>query len=341
MRSSCVITSILAPTDAVASFERASEVDEVIVVGDRKSPPAYSLGRVRFISVADQGTLGWRVLGSLPFNHYCRKIVGYLEAARGGADVIYESDDDNLVIQGRRCDIWRATSQHEIGPDSDGLRFVNVYRHFTDQFIWPRGLPLDLVSQAASPLDVAQPCADGQRIGVWQGLAQGDPDVDAVYRLTVGRECTFRDEVPVTLARGVACPFNSQNTAFLRELLPLMYLPAFVTFRYTDILRSLVAQPVLWAAGYRLCFVSASVFQLRNAHDLMRDFESEVPMYLTTRRAIELVSGAVRASDPIADNLSRAYAALEQGGIVESRERVLLDLWLADCDCALQGSCDA
>lgn len=341
MRSSCVITSILAPTEAVASFERASEVDEVIVIGDRKSPPAYSLGRVRFISVADQVTLGWRVLDSLPYNHYCRKIVGYLEAARGGADVIYESDDDNLVIQGRRCDIWRETSEREIGPDSDGLRFVNVYRHFTDQFIWPRGLPLNEIRLEGSVCDVARPSGNGERIGVWQGLAQGDPDVDAIYRLTVGRDCTFRDEPPVTLARGVACPFNSQNTAFLRELLPLMYLPAFVTFRYTDILRSLVAQPILWAMGYRLCFVSASVFQLRNAHDLMRDFESEVPMYLTTRRAIELVADAVGSSRSIADNLSSAYAALEQGGIVEARECRLLELWLADCDHALQGSCDA
>lgn len=336
MRSSCVITSILPPTDAVASFDAAPEVDEVIVIGDRKSPPTYSLGRVRFISVADQVTLGWRVLDSLPYNHYCRKIVGYLEAARGGADVIYETDDDNCVIQGRQCDIWRSASDREIGPDGDGLRFVNVYRHFTDQFIWPRGLPLDLVSQAASPRDVAQPCGNVHRIGVWQGLAQGDPDVDAIYRLTVGRECTFRDEAAVTLARGVACPFNSQNTAFLRELLPLMYLPAFVTFRYTDILRSLVAQPVLWAMGYRVCFVSASVFQLRNAHDLMRDFESEVPMYLTTRRAIELVAGAVSSTRGISDNLASAYAALEQGGVVEARERSLLDLWLADCDRALQ-----
>ena len=244
-----------------------------------------------------------------------------------------------IRIEGVRSDIWRATADREIGPAADPTRFVNVYRHFTDQFIWPRGLPLDGILGGTLDCDEPVQAAVGSRIGVWQGLAQGDPDVDAIYRLTVGKECTFRDEEPVTLAGGVVCPFNSQNTAFLRELLPLMYLPAFVTFRYTDILRSFVAQPILWAAGYRLCFVSASVVQLRNAHDLMRDFESEVPMYLTTRQAIELAVGAVSVKAPIADNLSRVYAALEKGGIVESRERRLLDLWLSDCDRVLSGTC--
>ena len=323
----------------MASFAAAPEIDEVIVVGDRKSPSTYSCGRVRFVSVAEQAGLGWKVLEGLPYNHYCRKVLGYLEAARGGADVIFETDDDNCIIEGVRSDIWRATADCEIGPTADPIRFVNVYRHFTDQFIWPRGLPLDGILGGTLDCDEPVRAAAGSRIGVWQGLAQGDPDVDAIYRLTVGKECTFRDEEPVTLAGGVVCPFNSQNTAFIRELLPLMYLPAFVTFRYTDILRSFVAQPILWAAGYRLCFVSASLVQLRNAHDLMRDFESEVPMYLTTRRAMELAVGAVSVKTPIADNLSRVYAALEKGGIVESRERRLLDLWLSDCDRVLSGTC--
>jgi hypothetical protein len=337
MRAACVITSIMPPNDAVGSFAASQDIDHVIVVGDRKSPPSYALGGVRFMSVAEQEGLGWRVLAQLPYNHYCRKVLGYLEAARAGAEFILESDDDNLVIPGRQCAIWRCSSHHEFGPATDALRFVNVYRHFTDQFIWPRGLPLRaIVGSNASP-ELAVPSGTAHRIGVWQGLAQGDPDVDAIYRLTYGGECNFRDEPPVTLAPGVVCPFNSQNTAFLAELLPLMYLPAFVTFRYTDILRSLVAQPILWATGLRLCFVPASVVQLRNAHDLLRDFESEVPMYLTTERAIELAASAVSASQSIGDNLASAYAALERGGIVESRERHLLDLWLADCERALRG----
>lgn len=337
MRASCVITSILPPTDAVGSFAASQDLGAVIVVGDRKSPSSYPLGGVRFMSVTEQEALGWRVLAQLPYNHYCRKVLGYLEAVSSGAEVIFESDDDNLVMSGKSCAIWRAESALEFGPAADTLRFVNVYRHFTDQFIWPRGLPLRAILGSNANPEVAVPSGAEHRIGVWQGLAQGDPDVDAIYRLAHGGECQFRDQPPVTLAPRVVCPFNSQNTAFLAELLPLMYLPAFVTFRYTDILRSLVAQPILWATGLRLCFVPASVVQLRNAHDLLRDFESEVPMYLTTERAIELVANEVRAGQSIADNLASAYAALERGGIVESRERQLLDLWLVDCERALRG----
>ena len=40
-----------------------------------------------------------------------------------------------------------------------------------------------------------------------------------------------------------------------------MYLPTFVTFRFTDILRSYVAQPIMWNAGYRLGFTNATVTQ--------------------------------------------------------------------------------
>lgn len=335
MKASCIITSILPPTDAVASFESASEMHEVIVVGDVKSPKSYALGRVRFLSVAGQERLGWRVAASLPYNHYCRKVLGYLEAAKGGAEVIYETDDDNVRLPGQRGDIWQVSSALEFGPEADGLRFLNAYRHFTDQFIWPRGLPLDAIVTSNARPEAAVRSASAHRIGVWQGLAQGNPDVDAIYRLTSAGECQFRSEPPVTLCRGVMCPFNSQNTAFRRELLPLMYLPAFVTFRYTDILRSLVAQPILWAMGCRLCFVPASVVQQRNAHDLLKDFESEVPMYLTSRRAAELAAGAVSATHSASENLVLAYAALERGRIVEARELRLLDLWLEDCDQAL------
>jgi hypothetical protein len=133
----------------------------------------------------------------------------------------------------------------------------------------------------------------------------------------------------------VVCPFNSQNTAFARALLPLMYLPAWVTFRYTDILRGLVAQPILWAAGLRLCFTSPTVFQDRNAHNYLKDFESEVPMYLTGRLALETAMKAVEVSRSVPQNLHAVYEALESIGVVTASELTLLEAWLEDCNRAL------
>ena len=335
MKTACVITSIFPPTPAVASFAAAAEFDAVLVVGDRKSPATYPLDGVRFLSLAEQERLSWRIVATLPRDHYARKMVGYLEAAAAGADILFDTDDDNRLIAGRRGDIWRTDCRREIGPAAAAPRFVNVYRHFTEQVIWPRGLPLEcIVASAAEPL-AATPTSATPAVGVWQGLADGDPDVDAIYRLTSNRACTFDDAPAVVLAPGVVCPFNSQNTAFRRDLLPLMYLPAFVSFRYTDILRGLVAQPILWAAGLQLCFTAATVFQDRNVHNYLKDFEAEVPMYLTGRRALETATAATSSTASVADNLRAVYAALERGGIVPARELPLLEAWLADCATAL------
>jgi hypothetical protein len=169
------------------------------------------------------------------------------------------------------------------------------------------------------------------RVGVWQALADGEPDVDAIFRLVAGRRSVeFRTEEPIVLADGTVCPFNSQNTVFRREAFALLYLPALVSFRFTDILRSLVAQPVLWAAGLRVGFTRATVVQDRNAHDLMDDFESEVAMYLSAERAVEIAREAVNRSCAIPENLRAVYRALSRARIVDGAEVGLLDLWLED-----------
>jgi hypothetical protein len=211
-----------------------------------------------------------------------------------------------------------------------GRGFINIYRSFTDQAIWPRGFPLDRVTDPGAVLSETDLHDAPIRVGVWQGLADGDPDVDAVYRLTVGTACRFRERDPIVLAPGTLCPFNSQNTAFCRPLFPLLYLPAHVSFRFTDILRGLVAQPILWLHGYHLGFTAATVFQERNPHDYLKDFESEIPCYLYPHVVIETVTGALRPGGSVADHLHQAYEALHRRGIVPAQELAVLSAWLED-----------
>jgi hypothetical protein len=47
-------------------------------------------------------------------------------------------------------------------------------------------------------------------------------------------------------------------------------MPAYVTFRFTDILRASSLSRFLWQAGYHLGFTSATVIQERNPHDYLR-----------------------------------------------------------------------
>lgn len=279
-----------------------------------------------YLSVGKQQELGFRLDERLPFNHYGRKMMGYLYAIQSGADLIVDTDDDNIPYEG-----WGfpALEGDYLTSKSD-LGFINIYKTFTDQHIWPRGFPLDLITSAEHELAGDSLSLQAATVGIWQGLADGDPDVDAIYRLTINKECYFNDHAPVVLEKGTICPFNSQNTAIRRELFPLLYMPAYVTFRFTDILRGLVAQPIMWAHGYRLGFTKATVVQERNPHDYMKDFESEIPCYLHPNQVIEIVRDQVSPANSVAENLRLAYAGLYKVGIVAQDELDLLNLWLQD-----------
>jgi hypothetical protein len=211
-------------------------------------------------------------------------------------------------------------------PENSG--YINIYNLFSDQKIWPRGFPLRLITEKTIPSDPIE--KRDTNVGVWQGLADEDPDVDAIYRLTSNEICNFNDHPPVVLGSHSICPFNSQNTAFRKELFALLYLPTFVTFRFTDILRGLVAQPIMWQHGFQLGFTNATVIQKRNIHDFVKDFESEIPMYLYTEKVVELVNKTVSNGRSVEDNLYNAYQELFKHEIVDSREIETLEAWLKD-----------
>lgn len=315
-----VITSINAPTEGIRKHT-GKENRKIIVVGDKKSPADWRCEDVVFLPFQEHACYAIDAL--LPYNHYSRKMIGYLYAHAAGAEVIIDADDDNIPY----------SSEHEF-PDKEGvftatpedLGFYNVYRYYTAQHIWPRGLPLNAICTPMPLADAYRPCR--KKVGVWQGLADMDPDVDSIYRLTNSTPCTFEKKGTLVLSKGSLSPCNSQNTLFFRKFFPLLYLPAFVSFRFTDILRGYVAQPILWAAGYHLGFLDASVFQVRNTHDMMSDFAQEMPMFLHSSTAAAIACDVVRRERAVEDNLFTVYTALADEGIVPAKEIALLELWL-------------
>ena len=323
MNSTIVITSIFQPTIAVKKFSTLTGY-KLIVVGDKKTSTDWHFDNVDFLSVDEQLQMDFELSKKLPFNHYCRKMTGYLKAIQKEADVIIDTDDDNIPN-----DNWFFPSFNEKYDCISGYEgFINIYQLFTQQKIWPRGLPLHLISKqfTADKYLSKELC----NVGIWQGLADEDPDVDAIYRLTSDVPCYFDKRDPVVLAKGVLSPFNSQNTIYRKELFALLYLPTYVTFRFTDILRSLVAQPIMWLYDYQLGFADATVVQKRNPHDYMKDFISEIPMYEHGEKIIEIVSDVISATEVIETNLYNAYDALLRAQIVTSNEMITLEAWIKD-----------
>jgi hypothetical protein len=210
----------------------------------------------------------------------------------------------------------------------EGCGWVNVYRYYTDHLIWPRGLPLDSVQQPLPGLGPEREVC----VPIQQGLADDNPDVDAIYRLTLPLPFSFDRQLRVALGAGAWCPYNSQNTIYYRQAFPLLYLPAYCSFRMTDIWRSFVAQRIAWANGWSILFREATVTQDRNDHSLMKDFEDEISGYLGNRKigamldALDIPAG----EENIPAALRLCYGAMVEGGFVGSDELPLLEAWLQD-----------
>jgi hypothetical protein len=318
-----VITSIHPPTEGIRVFSSRQDAS-VVVVGDRKTPDPWVCGDVNFVSIAEQLSSGMPIGRWLPENHYSRKLLGYVRAMELGATAILDTDDDNVPSLDYGFPAFEGSWDFTAG----NLGFVNVYSLFSDSLIWPRGHPLDLVKRNDSGITLKRKSA---QVGIWQGLVNGDPDVDAVYRLTRELPVQFRQRDPIILDEGTVAPFNSQNTLFRSELFPLLYLPSLVTFRFTDILRGLVAQPIMWQFGYLLGFVAPNITQHRNEHDLMEDFRQELPMYEYGPSVVELVTPAIAGTGSIGEALRRAYEVLVAHGVVPERELEGVELWLEIC----------
>ena len=323
MEKFIVITSIFKPTIAIKKFSTLKDY-KLIVIGDTKTPKSWKSQDVIYLSIGDQKKLRFNILNKLPFNHYSRKMIGYLFAASNGAEFIVDTDDDNIPLEKWSFPCFEG----KFKKIQDDLGFVNIYQLYTNEKIWPRGLPLNLVNtdfRLSKKLNF-----EYSKIGIWQGLADEDPDVDAIYRLIINKPCYFDANDPIILGKGTICPFNSQNTMIRKELFPLLYLPAFVNFRFTDILRGLVAQPIMWLNGFHLGFTNATVIQKRNIHDYMKDFQSEIPMYENVERIIEIVSTVISSSKSISENLYSAYEQLHRDNIVIKDELKLLNEWIGD-----------
>ncbi|XP_055898505.1 uncharacterized protein LOC106078819 isoform X3 [Biomphalaria glabrata] len=285
-----VVTSIHPPTDDVKYLSQLPGW-RVVVVGDVKSPANWSYQNCDFLSIGRQKLLNFKITKSLPYKSYARKNIGYLYAILNGAKFIYETDDDNRPSDNLEGFIYtRKTS----GLMYVGKQLFNPYQHFGQSTLWPRGYPLSKIGAVNNRSYWLSSSWTSPTIQ--QGTVNGDPDVDAIFRLTRKSatsplNVTFDSHAPpVLVPQGVFSPFNSQNTLFHERAFWALLIPTGTTFRMCDIWRGYWAQRLMWEIGDRLAFFPPNAHQNRSAHSYMEDAEDEKDMYFQTDFLIDFLT---------------------------------------------------
>lgn len=336
---SVVVTSIFEPTKALKVISQSCRKLgwSFIIIGDVLSPDNFCLDGADFYKLADQKKFDFKLAPLCPERHYTRKNLGYLKAMANGSQIIVETDDDNIPND----EFWLPRNRLVQWVDVQGNGWGNIYNFFTNIKIWPRGLPLQKVIQEKDLL--VKDSVNKGICPIQQGLADENPDVDAVYRMTQSLPVYFnKTEKPYRLGKGLWCPFNSQNTTWFQEAFPLLYLPSFCTFRMTDIWRSFVAQRIAWECDWGVLFHNATVYQERNEHNLLKDFEQEVPGYLLNEKIASILGALKLKKGPenLADNMLLCYEKLIEERIIEdSKELILLEAWLDDVKRLVNHAC--
>jgi hypothetical protein len=328
-KTALVITSIFNPTVAIRKFAKTN-FDKKIVVGDVKTPSDWKCDGFDFLSIKKQSEIFPKLAQHLPFNHYSRKNLGYLYAKDNyDYKYIYDTDDDNIPYMKEFSALNSINTIRSIQSDE---KWVNIYNYFGswDFPIWPRGFPLDEISKAKN-YSTTNNRLDIEEIAIWQGLADLDPDLDAIHRLVINKEIKFEKKDPILIEPGQRTPINSQNTFFRADLFKCLYLPHSVSFRFTDILRGYIANAICDKYSLKIGAFSPTVYQLRNTHNLMHDLESELVFLKSANDIYELILNCVSEHDSIEDNLWSVYEDLVKEGYVKHHELTALEIWLNKC----------
>jgi hypothetical protein len=243
---------------------------------------------------------------------------------KNGAEVVIETDDDNMPLDR----FWEKREKVVKARSVEYNGWVNVYKYFSSENIWPRGFSLEHIKDRVPKL--------GKELEtealIQQGLVDKNPDVDAIYRLVNELPVNFKTNLKVYLDRNTFCPFNSQNTTWFKEAFPLMYLPSYCSFRMTDIWRSFVAQRIAWEYGWGILFHESTVKQERNEHNLMEDFRDEVVGYSNNNEIMKEFAEIQLKPErkEVGSNMIKLYETLIEMKLVAKEELILLKSWLND-----------
>lgn len=339
-----VVTTIFDPSPAILRQTSLGSDWCTVVIGDKKSPPHFRVEgqNVFYLESAAQTALSGAMrafVKILPWNNFGRKNIGYLYAIQRGAKTIWDFDDDNLLVFPEKLDIIDKGAVEYKLPLSHSFPSYNPYVVFgaSGRPTWPRGFPLAHIKNEESwTSELSAVKLEGDRIGVIQSLANGDPDVDAIYRLLMPLPFSFtnaalQDALLVIPPRALT-PMNAQAALFKQPAFWTLLLPISVNGRVSDIWRSYVGQRLMWDIGLYSAFSSPLVEQQRNPHNYMADFNSEIPLYEKSERLVDFLRDWKGEAPTLQGRMEELYIELYTRDYIGIGDVHLLQSWIETLD---------
>lgn len=292
MKRAIVTTTINPVTPALNEFAEIAKHNgwHLFIVGDQKTPhKSYRTfekkydGFVTYLDPEDQEAISQKLSDLIGWNCIQRRNFGFIAAYRWGAEVIATVDDDNKPYPnwGKNVRVGEEFGISEFKTEQ--IVFDPLSPTFPS--LWHRGFPVQLIHER----HIKAPKQKRRKVLVQADMWDGDPDIDAICRMSLKPEVKFNIHI-THYGSNKPGPFNSQNTFLHRDCFPTYFLFPHIG-RMDDI----------WAAYYlqmifpdSVTYYKATVKQERNDHDLVKDLEAEMIGYKHTLELVKWLYGKNR-----------------------------------------------
>lgn len=270
MKKAIVCTTINPPTEAIIKFSKITTWD-LIIVGDLKTPHSlYDEISCKYLSPVEQHSLYPLLSNAIGWNCVQRRNIGFVYAYKLGYEIIATVDDDNVPDKDWGMNVIVGNETFIDVFNTDEVCF-DPFSPYMEKELWHRGFPIQII---AKKNEIKKISSQKRRIYVQSNLVNGDPDVDAICRISFSPNVELSESFNFYSSNKIM-PFNSQNTILHRDIIPYYFMFPSIG-RMDDIWGSYILQ---FFFPNSVAFGNANVRQLRNQHDLIKDLEEELLGY--------------------------------------------------------------
>jgi len=317
MKVALITTTIRVP-EVLTLYREFNKEAMFFISGDRNAPHdevrklVARIGNAVYYSDSDQEKLGYKCCDLIGWNRIMRRNIALLEAIKYRSDIIISIDDDNIPLGRDYFDHFvKVLSQPFSGiqvASSDG--WFNIGDYLVPH-IYHRGFPYECRNKKHT---YSVRHVRGEKIGVAAGLWFGDPDIDAMERIATHPEVHQVSEIireGLCIDLEVFSPTNSQNTAYVAALAPLLMVWTGIG-RYDDIWASYCAQRIMRTLGYHVYYGPPFVWQERNYQNLWQNLRDEIYGAENTFTYCQDLLKADVGEGEVVERLERIYEQLKE-----------------------------